>query len=242
MKTKRILLIVFTVTLLILFYKYFPLILVIGAILYIVHKNHKKPVEEPKKPRPRVEAEPIDYQYVQATISEAQQTIDEHNDIIRNTDLRQFKGRTNVTREELATYMFEQHHWNGTYERKTMMEEIIKYCNLTMDDVEWCMDRLNHYTYDDDPYHEFKACVVPSEEAKAISDYTNEQESAKIRQEVIKLIKEHKQTLEFIKPDDINGMMEKIYTEQFNKSLRYYANKLRQCDYESWLKMKGYVQ
>jgi hypothetical protein len=175
-------------------------------------------------------------------MSDVQQVIDSHNDIIRSTDLRQFQGRSDVTKEELATYMFEQHQWNGAYERKTMMEEIIKYCNLTMDDVEWCMDRLNHYTYDDDPYHEYKACVVPSEEAKAILDYNNEQESAKIKQEVIKLIKDHKANLEFIKPDDTDGELAKIYTEQFNRTLRLYANQLRQCDYESWLKMKGYVQ
>jgi hypothetical protein len=230
------------VSLFILFYKYFPLILVLGTIVYIVHKNNKKSPEEPPRRRPRIEEESTDYLAVQATMSDVQQVIDSHNDIIRSTDLRQFQGRSDVTKEELATYMFEQHQWNGAYERKTMMEEIIKYCNLTMDDVEWCMDRLNHYTYDDDPYHEYKACVVPSEEAKAILDYNNEQESAKIKQEVIKLIKDHKANLEFIKPDDTDGELAKIYTEQFNRTLRLYANQLRQCDYESWLKMKGYVQ
>ena len=137
--------------------------------------------------------------------------------------------------------MFEQHYWNGAYERRTMMEEIIKHCNLTMDDIEWCEENLRHYRYDGDP-HEYKACAVYNEEAKAISDYTNEQESARIKQEVAKLIKEHKAQLEFIKPDDTNGELAKIYTEQFNKSLRFYANQLRQYDYDYWLKMKGYIR
>lgn len=240
MNKKRFLMIVCGVALFILLYKYLPLLVITGGVIFLLLRRQKKLPEQPK-PRPRIQEEPTDYLQIQATVSEAQHVIDEHNDIIRSTDLRQFKGRTDVTKEELATYMYEQHYWNGAYERKTMMEEIIKYCNLTMDDVDWCIEELNHYKYENDT-HEYKACAVRNEEAKAIADYTNEQESAKIKQEVIKLIREHKATLDFIKQDDINGTLTKIYTEQFNKALRYYATQLRQYDYESWLKMKGYVK
>lgn len=242
MTKKKAIIAIGAVAIFIILYRYLPLLIIAGGALFIIRYNRKQIPEKPKPKRPRIEAEPTDYLQVQATVQEAQKVIDEHNDIIRSTDLRQFKGRTDVTKEELATYMFEQHYWNGAYERRTMMEEIVKHCNLSIDDIEWCEDRLRHYTFEYDPYHEYTACVVMNEEAKAISDYTNEQESARIKQEVAKLIKEHKAHLEFIKQDDINGELAKIFTEQFNRSLRFYATELRRYDYDAWLKMKGYVK
>ena len=240
MNKKKAIMVIGAIALFIILYKYLPLLIIGGCVILIIRKDRKQ-IPEQKPKRPRIEAEPTDYLQIQATVEEAKGVIEEHNNIIRSTDLRQFQGRNNVTKEELATYMFEQHYWNGAYERRTMMEEIIKHCNLTMDDIEWCEENLRHYRYDGDP-HEYKACAVYNEEAKAISDYTNEQESARIKQEVAKLIKEHKAQLEFIKPDDTNGELAKIYTEQFNKSLRFYANQLRQYDYDYWLKMKGYIR
>lgn len=241
MNKKKAIMVIGAIALFIILYKYLPLLIIGGCVILIIRKDRKQ-IPEQKPKRQRIDAEPTDYLEIQATIQEAQQVIDEHNEIIRSTDLRQFQGRTDVTKEELATYMFEQHYWNGVYERRTMMEEIVKHCNLSLEDVDWCEDRLQHYTYEGDPYHEYKACVAYNEEAKAISDYTNEQESARIKQEVKKLIKEHKEHLEFIKPDDTDGELTKIFTEQYNKTLRFYASQLRQYDYESWLKMKGYLK
>lgn len=242
MNKKKAIMVIGAIALFIILYKYLPLLIIAGGALFIIRYNRKQIPEKPKPKRPRIEAEPTDYLQVQATVQEAQKVIDEHNDIIRSTDLRQFKGRTDVTKEELATYMFEQHYWNGAYERRTMMEEIVKHCNLSIDDVEWCEERLKHYTFEYDPHHEYTACVVMNEEAKAISDYTNEQESARIKQEVRKLIQEHKTQIEFMKEIGTGEKLINIHNEQFNKSLRFYATQLRRFDYDAWLKMKGYVK
>lgn len=246
MDIKKVLKVMGLIALFLLFYRYFTLILIAGIVIYFVRRN-KKEIPEPPKKRPRIEAERTDYIQVQATVAEARKVIDEHNDIVRNTDLRQFRGRTDVTREELATYMFEQQYWNGAYERRVMMEEITKYCNLTMDDVEWCIENLNHYkTHPNNPM-EYTSCAVRSEEQRAIWEENNRIGREDTYKTIRDLNKLHSDTLRF--EDDLNipktdafYKMRDDLNEQHNQRIQELKERLREYDYDEWLKMKGYAK
>lgn len=223
-----------------------PLLIILALYLFIKSKNKPK-IEE--KPQIRPIEEPFNVEAYKATLADCEELIRNDNLIRKETDLRQFKGRSDVTKEELATYMYEQRKWDGVYERHLQMEEIIKVCNLTNRDIEWVEEELTHYhpfnncetTYDN------KCCLVRSEEQKAICEYYNEKDRIEVYKRIndLKKWKQERQFDIYLKidtfaPEAYERMVNTLARERKKQVLRA-IDDLRRCDYEAWLKLKGYT-
>lgn len=219
-----------------------PLLVIAGIYLFIKQKKTSKIDNTPPK-RHVIEQNPFNREADLATLSECNEVIDTDKQIRQETDLRQFQGRNDVTKEELATYMFEQRRWDGIYERRIQMQEIIKVCNLSSDDITWVENELQHYHPDKDNQDftvDNKCCFVRNEEEKAVIDYHNEQELARLQVEVPKNEKEYQKNLSFMQEIGLD-LVTPAYEEDHKKLMETYETSIRKSDYELWLSMKGYV-
>ena len=218
----------------------FPLLIIVGICFYIRFKNKPRIEQNPPK-RPIQEQDTFNLEAYRATVDDCEQFIKSERQIRQETDLRQFQGRSDVTKEELAQYMFEQRGWDGIHERRLQMEEIIKVCNLTMDDIAWVEQELKDYHIGDTVVHN-KCCVVRSEEEQAVWQYQNEQETARLTIEIPKVEKEFQKNLAFHKELGFDDDIIQAYQDDHDKLMNTYSDSLRQCNYDLWLTMKGYVK
>ena len=247
--TKDIIILVSIAIVLYLLKAVLPLLIIIGLYLFIKNRNTPKIEQKPHR-RPIEVEDTSSLDEYRATLAECEELISNEYQIRSETDLRQFKGRSDVTKEELADYMYEQRRWDGIYERHLQMEEIIKVCNLTEHDIEWVEGELKHYH----PYrkenasvvYENKCCLVRDEEQKAIWEYYYEQDRIEVYKRINEL-KKWKQEREFdhhIGVDQYASYQKMVdyLAQERKKHLIKAINDLRRCDYESWLKLKGYVK
>jgi hypothetical protein len=223
-----------------------PLLTIICIAIYIIQKKYGFNVPEESKPQVKhiPEKPRLDYSVVQATLEECQSLLDERQMIINETDLRQFEGRDDVTKEELAQYMFEQRYWDGAYERRLQMEEIAKHCNLTEEDVNWCVEELKHYKLGGQVY---RAYAVRNEEAKAIWEETNRENAISIKNTIKEIKTDYENIKKFEQGIGITKYSGyKDYEEYFNKrhneTITDLQESLRRYDYEGYLKMEGYIK
>ena len=200
------------------------------CIIILCSGEKKTPKIEQKPQKRRIpEQETFNRDEFQATLAEVENLIDENRQIRAETDLRQFINRNDVTKEELAEYMFNQRRWDGAYERHVQMEEISKVCNITSEDIDWIEKSLKG-----------KCCIVRSEEARAILDYQKEQsrlENERIIRETMSRLQREKDILD-IYDDDVKQMM----LESSYNLINSCKESLKSCDYDTWLKEHGYGQ
>lgn len=236
---KEIIILTIAISIIYLLKTLFPIFLVIGILLYLRHKNKPKIEQKPQKRLPQEDT--FDIEAYRATVDDCEQFLEGEHQIRQEADLRQFQGRTDVTKEELAQYMFEQRSWDGIHERRLQMEEIIKVCNLTMDDIAWVEQELKDYHIDDTVYSN-KCCTVRSEEEKAVWDYQNEREMARLTMEIPQVEEDFQKHLAFHKELGLDDDIIQDYQDDHNALMNEYSESLRQCNYDLWLTMKGYVK
>ena len=219
-----------------------PIILILGIYLFI--RSRKQPKIESKRKKTHDTLDTFEIEKQKADLAECEELIAHEEQLRAETDLRQFKGRSDVTKEELAQYMFEQRRWDGIHERHVQMEEIIKVCNLTMDDISWVEQELQHYHFNPNSPEQtldFKCCYVRDEEEKAVSDYQNEKEKYRITSDMRKEEQEFKEHLAFYKELGFGDDVINNFTSAHDKLMNTYNESLRKVDYESWLEKKGYT-
>lgn len=239
---KKDLAIVITLSILYIFRAIIPIILILGIYLFI--RSRKQPKIENKRKRPHDTLDTFEIEKQKADLAECEELIAHEEQLRAEADLRQFKGRSDVTKEELAQYMFEQRRWDGIHERHVQMEEIIKVCNLTMDDISWVEQELQHYHFNPNSPEQtldFKCCYVRDEKEKAVSDYQNEKEKYRITSDMRKEEQEFKEHLAFYKELGFGDDVINNFTSAHDKLMNTYNESLREVDYESWLEKKGYT-
>lgn len=249
-----------TTALLILLFVFFLIdayvVCAIICIIILCSGVKKTPKIEQKPQKRRIpEQTPIDNEAINAMACEIEAMIDNERQIRMETDLRQFKGRNDVTRVELADYMFEQRYWDGLYERHLQMEEISKVCNITESDIEWVVNELEHYhphragTFLGDEYPpnqnvtlDHWVCLVRSEEQKAIWEYRNEQARIKLQKDLYDTKQRYEESKRiFTIQNDTDKEFLKFLEDNHQKNLRYMMLEMRRCNYDAWLRLKGYA-
>ena len=218
-----------------------PLLFIVG--IYLIIKLRKKPRIEPQQKKKPLSEATVNLEAIRATYEECEKLVEQDRQIRLETDLRQFQGRTDVTKEELATYMFEQRRWDGKYERHIQMEEIIKVCNLDSDDIEWVENELNYYHSENGNILIDKCSPIRSEEEKAVWMYHNEQGKNRVNKYLDTIKRERKQEIEYLKLiGEFDPDYEKYFDNSYEKAVQVGMNNLREYDYDRWLKIKGYVK
>lgn len=221
------------------------IVIIFLVVLNLTRDNKPPQVENPSVSTPVIEnPNTIDYTTLQAMLQDMQKYIDEDKETIKNTDLRQFMNRNDVTKEELAQYMWEQKYWDGAHERHLQMVEISKHCNITEDDIKWVEQELTHYpTYG----RVGKAYAFRNDEAHMIWKENNK-ESAMQTKELIHEIDKSKQDADnfdkLLGIDKFSGYSKyKAYRDNdYQKMTNRNMNNLRTCDYDTWLTWKGYIK
>ena len=214
---------------------------IIGIFLFIHRKKTPKIEQQPPKKRIPQPQDNFNLDAYRATLAECEKRVQQDRTIRKETDLRQFKGRSDVTRQELAEYMFEQRHWDGIFERRMQMEEIIKVCNLTLDDVNWVEQELKNYHTEGGNVLANRCCYERSEEEKAVWEYQNEQERARLAMEIPKAESDFQRNLAFHKELGFDDDVIQAYENDHKALMNEYDKSLRSCNYDAWLKMKGYI-
>lgn len=206
-----------------------PLLLI---VLIDYRITHKKPKIEYEKEVPIEENQNIDQlrALVESIESEKQKWIEYR----RNVDLRQFKGRNDVTKEEVAKYLWYHKVWEGRKEKCIILEEIMRVSNLTEDDCRWIMHE--HYNHKGNDGSIGGGHWIRNEETKREIEYERKK-NEKLERDFQKIY-EYDEIFKDIKP----ALYEKI-----KKKNNEYEEKRRNSDYwyiyhyEDWLKQKGYV-
>lgn len=238
---KEVLIIVLIVIALYLLSFVLPILFIIG--IFFVIKFKKKPKIEPQQQKKPLPENTVNIEAIRATHEECEKLVAQDKQIRLETDLRQFQGRTDVTREELLTYMFEQRRWDGNYERHIQMEEIIKVCNLNSDDITWVENELKNYHTDNGLTLTDKCSVLRSDEEKAVWEYYKEQGKNRVNKYLDTITRERKQEIEYLKSiGEYDPDYEKYFNDSYNKAVQVGIDNLREYDYDKWLKIKGYTK
>lgn len=132
----------------------------------------------------------------------------------KTVDLRQFKGRNDVDKKEVANYLWFHKIWEGRREKEIICEEIAKVSNITNEDIDWIMHE--HYNHQGNDGSVGGGHWIRNEETKRELEY----ERKKTREQNEELNKKFKSL-------KINHKMNDKY-----KYIFYY---------EDWLKEKGYI-
>ena len=218
-----------------------PLLIVLGIVLYIKIKKGARIEQKPQKKHTQIDT--LDRDSIQALKVECEDMLENERQLRQEADLRQFQGRTDVTKEELATYMWEQRYWDGIHERHVHMEEIIKVCNLTMDDIKWVENELQHYhpnKNNPDFTLDNRCCYVRDTEEKAVHDYKQEQMIKYLDSEWAKQEASYKQEMALAKEIGATLLFDMI-EENHKKSREKFDELYRKCNYDKWLIQKGYT-
>lgn len=199
-----------------------PIILLV-IIDYLLCRPKTKNIDDEKVPIE--ENENIDG--IRATVEKIEKINNKEKEYRKNVDIRQFKGRNNVTKEEVEKYLWVHYIWEGRREKELIIDEIIKETNLTNDDKKWILnEHYNKYINGE----KFSGCWERNEEIK-IEDEYRKKKVRKIRDEQNKYNKQIDNAMKNINfLNDINTNDTSIDDDV---KYRYY--------YEDWLKEKGYV-
>ena len=135
-------------------------------------------------------------------------------EIRKKVDLREFKGRKDVTKEEVARYLWYHKIWEGRREKEIICEEIAKVSNINEEDINWIMHE--HYN------HEGK-------DGKVGGGYWDRNDEAK-REIEYRRKKVREKDKEFKKDFERHNIK-----ESKNEEYKYIFY------YDDWLKEKGYV-
>lgn len=207
-----------------------PFLIVFGIFFYLLLKKEPRIEQKPQKNipqrRPLPQKEEISRDVIQATLEQVEEMI--HNDEMmrKSFDLRQFRGRNNVTKEEVYEFMINQMAWDGVVERSAYMEEICKVSNFTEADSKWVKEQLKS-----------KVQLVRNEEARIVQEYNYEEGRKRIHD----YIREHEKYKEFRKtlPPFSQSYQQEIERKdkEFMDNMKRH---LKAYDYEGWLKENGY--
>lgn len=194
-------------------------IVIIDYMLFGKKKRNKKEKEIPIEEKNNVEE-------VRAIVEKIEKENEKEKEYRRNVDKRQFNGREDVTKEEVAYYIWMHYQWEGRKEKKMICEEISKVCNINEEDINWIMKE--HYNHEGE-----NGSWIRDEEEKRIIEYERKKykENEKIYEEIKNKNKEMLKIFPELK--EINEEIEK--KEQENENYEYTVN------YDEWLKKKGYI-
>lgn len=201
------------------------LIFVIDCLL----SKEKKPKDEIEKEIPIEEVNNIDA--IRATVEEIEDLNKEDLEYRKKVDLRQFRGRNNVTKQEVADYLWYHYLWEGFHEKRIICQEIIRVSNITQDDIDWVFKE--HYHHKTKAGEEGSGCWIRNEEIRREIEYENE-----------KIRKQDKENKEFMEREEkwmenffpeINEIVKEVYKKENDEKYKYIFY------YEEWLKEKGYV-
>lgn len=191
-------------------------IISIVIIDYILCKPKENKYEE--KEVPIEENQNIDQ--LRAVFEKIEEQKEEEKEYKNNLDLRQFKNRKNITKEEVEEYLWVHKLCEGRKEKEIIIKEITKISNLTEEEGKEVLKR--HY--------EKGGYWKKNEEEKRIIEYQRkkirekeEETRNKINKQKEKLLKAHPDYKKYIKETEM---------DERHKYVFYY---------EDWLKEKGYV-
>ena len=211
-----------------------PIFLIV-IIDYLLCKPIKKGNEIEEIP----EDETTNIDQIRAVVEQIEKINNREKEYRRNVDLRQFKGRNNVTKEELAEYLWIHYVWEGRRQKEIICQEVAKVSNLKQEDIDWVM--YEHYHHKGNDGTEGAGFWIRNEEAKREIEY----ERKKTREQDLEDKKFEEQCLAFenkypklkeLRLNDEKNNKEKLAERQKIKEKHLYI-----FDYENWLKMKGYV-
>ena len=198
----------------------------------------RKPKEIEKKENDGEIEEVIDaneHEVIRAQALDVKETNDLRTQTMQDTDIRQFKGRKDVTIDEVVSYMIDKSQYIGLEKRKYQMERITQVCNLTEDD----MDEVFHQIWG-------KCKINEDEEGRRINEYNIKQIKRnipeksihqEIREELLKgceTEEEKEKVNQFISEKKVNELENEDFfkNEELNRAINY----------DLWLKKKGYIQ
>lgn len=187
-----------------------PIFLIV-IIDYLLCKSREKKEEIEEIPLD----DGINVDQLRAIVEQIEQRKFKEIDYRRNVDLRQFKGRDNVTRQEVADYLWFHYVWEGRREKEIICEEIAKVSNITQEDIDWIM--YDHYHHKGDDGSVGGGYWIRNEEVR--------------REQLYDIKKTRQQDEEWDKQSERLGLPKRKHREKYQ--FIYY--------YEDWLKMKGYV-
>lgn len=229
-------------------------VLIIGGILLLLivflkrKENKKEEIEEED------ELEVIEANDSNPIRIQNERLEEIHNDKItymRDVDVRQFKGRKDVTIDEVIDYMIERSQYIGIEKREYQMQRICQVCNLTEND----MNEVFKRTWGNVKVNEDK-------EGQKIADYMNE----KIKENYLTFKDFDGNDVKVNSYNDLQGFwrgwkeyelskcktkeerekIEKIFPESYinqkeNERREKDEKIIRSVFYDDWLKMKGYT-
>ena len=194
----------------------------------LLFKSKKKKNKEKEKEIPIEEENNIEQ--IKACVEEIEEKNKEDLKYRKKVDLRQFKNRNDVTKEEVAEYLWFHYMWEGFHEKIIICEEIKKVSNINDEDIKWILNE--HYNHKSKKGEKGNGCWIRDYEIKKIMEYSikKERERNKNFQEwenkennLIKGFKELEEINEYIKDKKMDEKYKYIYY------------------YEDWLKEKGYI-
>ena len=211
-----------------------PLFLIISIPLTLVFIldcllfRKRKPKEEKEKEVPIEEENNIEA--IRAKVEEIEDKNRKDLEYRRNVDLRQFRGRNDVTRQEVADFLWYHYLWEGFHEKKIICQEIMRVSNITQEDIDWV--RHEHYHHKGKAGEEGGGCWIRNEEIKREIEYESK-----------KVLKQDKENKEFMEREE--KWMDKFIPE-INEITKEYEKPMDEKHkyifyYEDWLKEKGYT-
>lgn len=201
-----------------------PIFLIVAIDYLLTRKKNKEKIIEYEVP---IEEE-TNIDSIRAFAEKAEQEKQKWIEYRRNVDLRQFKGRNDVTRKEVEDYLWYHKVWEGHHEKWIILDEIMKVSNLTEDDCKAIL--YNHYHRQTRNGEIAQGHWIRNEETKRILDYE--------KRKVLEKEKEYEDKMNDIEKD-LKVMFPQIYelTKRPNKKDDEYNYIFK---YEDWLKERGY--
>ena len=199
-------------------------------LLLTVYKKKKEVIDEE-------ELQVIDAQehdQIRCTAQIVQDKLDLKKEIMQKTDVRQFQGRNDVTIDEVVNYMIDFSQYIGIEKRQYQMERISQVCNLTMDD----MKEVSHQIWG-------KTKIFEDIEGQKIANYQKEKIKESLNKKSIwREIKED-ELRRCITDKQRNDLEKRLSDEEIkrleNEDFKKMEEVQRRCNYDEWLKWKGYT-
>ena len=162
----------------------------------------------------------------------ARKQLDESARIKKETDIRQFAGRNDVTKEEVLEYMFDKDTFVGFIVQQLHLERIQEVCNISDDDKNW----ITHELWG-------KTKVNPDSEGQAKRNYIDKKQAdleRKIIKDEIEMWREMYYDLE-CNPIELSNESKRELACKIKEIYQREDRDIKHYMYEDWLKMKGYV-
>lgn len=221
-----------------------PIFIIVLIDYKLSNRNkYKNKLENKEKEVPIDENLNIDV--LRATVEKIEEINEYEKEYRKNVDLRQFRGRNNVTCEEVAKYLWIHYIWEGYREKEIICEEISKVSNIDENDIDWIMKDHYHHEYRKGKYG--AGCWERNYQIKKEKEY--EIKKAREFEEKARKFKEHCikfQDETFKETDNIPELKiihdtirnNRIKKDKENEEVN--ENYLYNFNYEEWLKRKKY--